>query len=84
MIREIPTINKKDRQTDKYIDIPKCDVTSFKLEETIDKSMIREHRTSIPHVAEPDVVRHYINLAIYPFCLQRTLRSSTFVEDSCL
>ena len=63
MIREIPTINKKDRQTDKYIDIPKCDVTSFKLEETIDKSMIREHRTSIPHVAEPDVVRHYINLS---------------------
>ena len=57
MIREIPTINKKDRQTDKYIDIPNVMLLHFKLEETIDKSMIREHRTSIPHVAEPDVVR---------------------------
>ncbi len=63
MIREIPTINKKDRKTDKYIDIPKCDVESLSLDKSIDKSMIRDIRTSIPHVAEPDVVRHYTNLS---------------------
>ncbi|MAX13259.1 MAG: glycine dehydrogenase (aminomethyl-transferring) [Candidatus Marinimicrobia bacterium] len=63
MIREIPTINKKDRKTDKYIDIPKCDIESLSLDKSIDKSMIRDIRTSIPHVAEPDVVRHYTNLS---------------------
>ena len=63
MIREIPTINKKDRKTDKYIDIPKCDIGSLSLDKSIDKSMIRNIRTSIPHVAEPDVVRHYTNLS---------------------
>tara|TARA_Y100000768_G_scaffold376135_1_gene347825 strand:+ start:3876 stop:5348 length:1473 start_codon:yes stop_codon:yes gene_type:complete len=63
VIREIPTINKKDRKTDKYIDIPKCDIESLSLDKSIDKSMIRDIRTSIPHVAEPDVVRHYTNLS---------------------
>ena len=63
MNRQVPTINKKDRKTDKYIDIPKCDVPSLLLDENIDSSMIRRDRTTIPHVAEPDVVRHYINLS---------------------
>tara|TARA_Y100000768_G_scaffold386214_1_gene374068 strand:+ start:2558 stop:4030 length:1473 start_codon:yes stop_codon:yes gene_type:complete len=63
VIREIPTINKKNRKTEKYIDIPKFDVEFLSLDESIDKSMIRKNRTSIPHVAEPDVVRHYTNLS---------------------
>tara|TARA_B100000131_G_scaffold310018_1_gene341196 strand:- start:4099 stop:5568 length:1470 start_codon:yes stop_codon:yes gene_type:complete len=64
MIRKTPIINRKDKKTSKYIDAPSLDVPFLKLSENIDKDMVRKERTSIPHVAEPDVVRHYINLSV--------------------
>ena len=63
MVKDVPTINKKDKGSSQYIDIPAIDTPSVALEKNIDKSMIRTKRTTIPHLAEPDVVRHYINLS---------------------
>ena len=59
--------NKKDRKTSQYMDTPAIDTPSIALEQNIDKSMIRTKRTTIPHLAEPDVVRHYVNLSSNSF-----------------
>ena len=64
MSRKTPVLNKKNKNTSKYADLPKLDVPLLNLKEKLDSSMLRCKKTTIPHVSEPDIVRHYINLSV--------------------
>ncbi len=63
MFKKTPLIFEKDKNTDKYLDTPKPDVPELKLSDYLPSKMIRKALPEIPSLAEPEVVRHFSNLA---------------------
>jgi len=63
MNRETPLIIKKSKQNANYADLPRLDVPSLKIENIINRKLLREQAPDLPEVSEPGVVRHYIKLS---------------------
>ena len=63
MFKKTPLIFEKNKNTDKYMDIPAPDTPSLNLKKYITSNMVRKNLPSIPTISEPEVVRHFSNLA---------------------
>jgi len=58
-----PLIFEKSRPERKGCSLPECDVDQESLEKLIPKKYLRQGTLGLPHVSEPDVVRHFTRLS---------------------
>ncbi len=58
-----PLIFEKSRKGRRGCSLPACDVDKENLEKLIPKKYLRQGTLGLPHVSEPDVVRHFTRLS---------------------
>ena len=64
MIKETPIIFTKSIKGKIGCTLPQLDVPEYKLDDFIDKKLIRKKKANLPEVSEPEVMRHFVNLSI--------------------
>ena len=64
MIKETPIIFTKSIKGKIGCTLPLLDVPEYKLDDFIDKKLIRKKKADLPEISEPEVMRHFVNLSI--------------------
>jgi glycine dehydrogenase subunit 2 len=64
MIKETPIIFTKSIKGKIGCTLPQLDVPEYKLDDFIDKKLIRKKKANLPEISEPEVMRHFVNLSI--------------------
>ena len=64
MIKNTPVLNKISKPGRSGCQLPALDVPETELEKYIPKTLLRQELPRLPEVAEPEVVRHFVNLSV--------------------